>query len=80
MSDFVPITEGVLARARRDPKFRQQLCTYSLDQLLAELNRLQKANAQADPKQARQIREGAKLAAELADLIRELDEQQNATA
>lgn len=79
MSDFVPITESVLARARRDPKFRQQLCTYSLDQLLAELNRLQKANAQADPRQARQIREGAKLAAELADLIRELDELQNAT-
>ena len=54
------ITDSDLARAREDPDFRQQLVTESLERLLGELSKLQRAAhgvAQAD-----QVREGAELA------------------
>jgi hypothetical protein len=72
------VTDADLARARRDPAFKQQLLTSSLDRLLAELYKRQHNRAQADPAQAGQLREGARLAARLADIIRDIDEQRTA--
>jgi hypothetical protein len=64
------ITDADLARAREDADFRQRLLTESLEFLLAELNKLQRAaNAGA---QSDQMREGAELAVKLAELLRRL--------
>ena len=69
MSDLV--TEDDLARARIDPAFRQQLLAASLNRLVAALN---KARQTGDSSQdaARQIREGANLAVQLADRLQGL--------
>ena len=68
MHDSPLITDSDLARARQDRAFRQQLLTESLELLLAELSKLQRAannTARAD-----QVREGVELAVKLADLLR----------
>ncbi len=75
MSDFLVITEAAIERARRDPEFKQQLLTTTLDRLLGELHRQQRANPQGDPQALARIREAAALAARLADIIKELDEK-----
>jgi hypothetical protein len=62
------VSEDDLARARRDPEFRQHLLTENLDRLLEALNRMRRSqtpNAMA----ARQIREGVDLAVKLADQL-----------
>ena len=72
------ITDATLARARRDPAFKQELLTATLDRLLAALYRRQHdvgKVAKVDPALSRQLREGAQLAARLADIIRAIDEQ-----
>jgi hypothetical protein len=69
------ITDAALARARRDPEFKQQLLTANLDRLLAALYRRKHDGAAVDPALLRQLREGAQLAARLADIIRAIDEQ-----
>ena len=67
MRDFALVTDGDLARARRDPAFRHQLLADNLEILLEELNKLRTGSANA--KRARQIREGVALAVQLADLL-----------
>ena len=71
MSDLV--SEDDLARARRDPAFRQQMLADHLERLLDALNKMRRAN-DASPEAARQIREGVDLAVKLADRL-----QQNAS-
>ncbi len=68
MGTFSPVTDAVLARARRDPVFRQQLLTQSLNLLLT---RLQKLRATRDCARAssKEMREGVALAVRLAELI-----------
>src|SRR5262245_34818322 len=80
MGEFEEITQDVLARARRDPAFRQQLLTSSLDRLLAALYKQQHKLAQKGAVSPQQLREGAQLAARLADLIRRLDDERAAAA
>ena len=64
------ITDSDLARARRDAGFRQRLLTESLNRLLGELSKLQRAaNNTARPDQ---VREGVELAVKLADLLRRM--------
>jgi hypothetical protein len=63
---FSPVTDADLERARRDLAFRQKLLTESLDVLLDKLQRLRAAPAAGD---AGHIREGAKLAVRLAEMI-----------
>ena len=55
-------TDADLARARRDPAFRQQLLTENLERLLAALNKLRRAKPSA--KHAHQVREGVELASQ----------------
>jgi hypothetical protein len=69
MHDSLLVTDSDLARARQDTHFRRQLLTESLELLLAELGKLQRAanNARGD-----QVREGVELAVKLADLLRRI--------
>ena len=70
MTDLV--TEDELARARTDPAFRQQFLAQNLDRLLDALERMRRASDQnADA--ARQLREGADLAVQLADRLQSGD-------
>jgi hypothetical protein len=66
------LTDEDLARARRDPAFRQQLMVENLDRLLDALNKMRRIN-HPSAESARQIREGVDLAVKLADRL-----QQNA--
>lgn len=67
------VTDDDLARARRDPAFRQKLMADNLDRLLDALERMRKSNPNPNAQGARQIREGVDLAVKLADRL------QNAT-
>jgi hypothetical protein len=80
MGDIDEVTDAALARARRDPAFKQQLLITSLDRLLAALYKMQHSHDQSDPALVRQLREGAQLAARLADIIREIDESAGSVA
>ncbi|HWP17048.1 MAG TPA: hypothetical protein VNM46_15585 [Xanthobacteraceae bacterium] len=66
------ITDDDIARARRDPRLKQILLAKALEQLLATLYRMQRDPARCDPEI---LRQGATMAAKVADVIRELDEQ-----
>ena len=67
------ITETDIARSRADPRFKQVLLARSLEQLLGALYRLQ--HGEIEPANANDLREGAMMAVQLADLIRALDER-----
>ena len=68
MNPFSPVTEAVLARARRDPAFRRELLTQSLEVLLGRLQKQRQAHSGAGAS-ASQMREGVTLAVRLAELI-----------
>jgi hypothetical protein len=62
------INEDDIARARRDPVFRQQYLAQNLDRLLEALETMRRASHQ-DADTARLIKEGADLAVKLADRL-----------
>ena len=64
----VLVTDEDLARARRDPVFRQRFYADHLDRLLERLNEMRKAGAD-QPERARLIKEGVDLAVKLADRL-----------
>jgi len=66
------VTEDNLARARIDPAFRQQFLAENLDRLLEALKKMRDADHQSADT-ARQLREGADLAVQLADLLQGTD-------
>jgi len=68
MVNFAPVTDADLARARKDPAFRQKLLSQSLEVLLAVLKKERQA-ARATGTAAAQLREGVQLAVRLAELI-----------
>ena len=68
------ISDADIARSREDPRFKQVLLAKSLEQLLGSLHRMQSA-APMGPDVARELREGALVAVQLADRIRAIDEQ-----
>jgi len=69
------ISEADIAQARIDPRVKQVLLAKALEQLLAALYRMQHDPAHSDPDGLRQVRTGAMMAAKVADLIRDLEEQ-----
>lgn len=69
MATFSPVTDTDLARARRDPAFRQRLLAHSLETLLEAMQRVRGATRSVDGDGAKQLREGAELAVRLAVLI-----------
>jgi hypothetical protein len=68
MSQFSPVTEAELSRARKDPAFRQRLLQRSLDILLGKLQQERQASHSASASDG-QMREGVTLAVRLAELI-----------
>jgi hypothetical protein len=68
MSPFSPVTETELARARRDPAFRQELLARSLEMLLGKLQKQRQAS-RPSAATSKQMREGVTLAVRLAELI-----------
>ncbi len=66
------VTDEDLARARRDPVFRQKLMAENLDRLLAALNHARSARSK-NPETVRQVREGANLAVQLANRLHRED-------
>lgn len=68
MSDLV--TDDDLARARRDPEFRQQMLAFNLDRLLTALETMRRTKTEG-PDAARQMREGVALAVKLADRLQQ---------
>jgi hypothetical protein len=68
------ITNQDVERSRADPRFKQVLLAKVLEQLLAALYRLQHAPPNAQAAAARDLREGALMAVQLADLIRSIDD------
>jgi hypothetical protein len=74
MSRFSPVTEDDLARARRDPAFRQKLLAQNLDALLLGMKKLRDAAPKIPAGGgAKQLREGVELAVRLAELIQHAD-------
>ncbi|MGB9366355.1 MAG: hypothetical protein WCE79_10110 [Xanthobacteraceae bacterium] len=69
------ISEADIERARADPRAKQALLAAALEQLLATLYRMQHDPAHLNPESLRQLRAGAMMAANVADLIRDLEEQ-----
>jgi hypothetical protein len=72
MSQFAPVTDADLGRARQDPQFRHKLVADNLEHLLAALNKLRAAAAGKDPDRDRQIKEGVNLAVKLADVLHKI--------
>ena len=68
MSNFVPVSEDELARARVDSRFRQRLLSQNMEILLEGLKRARKS-PDAASSGANLIREGAQLAVRLAEII-----------
>jgi hypothetical protein len=66
---FAPITDAVLARARREPDFRRQLLAQNLDLLLTTLQKLRGGGGSSARASADEVREGVALAVRLAELI-----------
>jgi hypothetical protein len=64
------VTEDDLARARRDPAFRYQLVANNLRLLLDEIERMRAGRGEAAD--CKEIREGAKLAVKLSELLAKL--------
>ena len=58
------VTDDDLARARRDPDFRQRFYADSLDRLLEKLNEMRKSNGDGHL-----IKEGVDLAVKLAERL-----------
>ena len=73
------ISEADIARSRADQRFKQVLLAKSLEQLLDMLYRLNHTD-RLRPADAQSMREGAEMAAQLADLIHAIDERLSAQA
>lgn len=63
------VTDEELAQARQNPTFRRQLIANNLDYLLIALAQLRASDHAGEPVSAEQLREGAKLAVQLADIL-----------
>jgi hypothetical protein len=72
MRDSGWLSEEDLARSHSDPAFRHQLLAESLDRLITEISKLRNADTASDPVKIRQIREGARLCVQLADLLQNI--------
>jgi len=72
MSNFSPVSDTDLARARSDPAFRQRLLEQNLETLLAGMKKL-RGSATPNGAGAKQLREGVELAVRLAELIQNAD-------
>jgi hypothetical protein len=68
MSDFIPITDEMLEKARRDRNFRQKLVSEHLDRLMIAMSRA-KNRVNTDPAATTNLQEGARLAVKLTEIL-----------
>jgi len=70
-------SDNDIARSRVEPHFKRLLLAKALEDLLATLYRMQNDPAYSDAASLHELRDGALMAVQLADLIRSLAEQRN---
>jgi hypothetical protein len=70
MKKVALVTDDDLARARLDPAFRHQLVADNLELLLNEIKRMRAKHPDASG--CREIREGVRLAVQLAELLQRI--------
>jgi hypothetical protein len=68
MSEYVPVTDEILERARFDRGFRHKVLSQHLDLLMMAMSRARN-RAQADSVTIRQLQEGARLAVQLTEIL-----------
>ena len=68
------VSEADIERSQADPRFKQVLLAKVLEQLLSALHR-GRESPNATAADARDLREGAEIAVQLADLIRSIDDR-----
>ncbi len=78
MSKIGLVSDEDLARARLDPAYRHQLVADNLSMLLNEIKKMRAAHADADD--CREIREGVKLAVQLAELLQRMASNRHGAA
>ena len=72
MSKFVPVTDELLERARRDGELRRRLVSEHLDQLMIAMGRAKertKNRSKPDDLTARHMQEGARFAVKLSEIL-----------
>jgi hypothetical protein len=72
MNDFVPVTDELLERARRDATLRQALVSEHLSRLMQAMGKA-RSQSRADAHVTRQVQEGARLAVRLTEILHSLD-------
>jgi hypothetical protein len=68
MSEFIPITDEMLERARQDRTFRRKLVSEHLDRLMVAMGRA-KEKVATDPAASANLQEGARLAVKLTEIL-----------
>jgi hypothetical protein len=68
MSDFVPVTDELLERARSDAAVRQALLSEHLSRLMQAMGKA-RSQSRADADVTRQVQEGARLAVRLTEIL-----------
>jgi hypothetical protein len=68
MSEFIPITDEMLEKARHDRNFRQKLVSEHLDRLMIAMSRA-KDRVKSDPSVSSNLQEGARLAVKLTEIL-----------
>jgi hypothetical protein len=76
MSEFTPITEGLLARARTDSALRRRLVSEHLDRLMLAMSQARNLAA-TDARTAQHLEEGARLAVALSKILKDIDGMPN---
>jgi hypothetical protein len=69
MNNFIPTTDEMLEKARRDRSFRQKMVSDHLDRLVIAMSRA-RDTAASDPIASASLQEGARLAIKLTEILR----------
>jgi hypothetical protein len=68
MNNFIPTTDEMLEKARRDRRFRQKMVSDHLDRLMIAMSRA-RDTAASDPIASASLQEGARLAIKLTEIL-----------
>jgi hypothetical protein len=68
MSEFIPITDEMLEKARSDRNFRNMLLSEHLNRLMVAMGRT-RDRVGTDPGAAAHLQEGARLAVKLTEML-----------
>jgi hypothetical protein len=75
MSEFIPVTNEILARARNDRGFRHRLVLDHLKELMVAMSKARaraQTEASPDPATISLLNDGAQLAIKLTEMLRDL--------